>query len=674
MNKLLTNYDFIPFGAFNLDNLDEALTLALNNAQQTLTKSIEQTNSSWDNVIAPLHESLYAFHNLWGIVNHLVSVNDNNEIRALENKFQKDVTEFYVNLGQNKKLYEHYNNIKSTQYNLLNDTQKRVIDNEFRDFFLSGISLDKKHQKRFKNIQTELEELATKFSQNILDATDSFVKYVTSDELAGIPNDILQMYQELAINDGKVNLYKVTLHAPSYIPLLQYCENRALREEMYKEYVTRASELGNLAFDNTQIIQQIITLRMEKAKILGFNNYSALSLYTKMAENSSQVLDFLYELASKSKDYALSEIKELQDFATKSLGINKLEAWDIPFFSEKLQQNKYSYSNNELKQYFQLPNVLTGLFSLIKTLFDIEFKPRYDIPTWHKDTLTFDVLKNSITIGNLYLDLYSRNGKQQGAWMNSAQDKYIFNNKAFNPIAYIICNFPSPVNDTPSLLNFDDVQTLFHEMGHALHQLTTKVSHFAISGINGVEWDAVELPSQFMEYFAWHYGTLSSISKHVATDEVLPLELYNKLLASRYFQSGLHMLRQIEFSVFDMLLHSDESSSNLNYLELLNNIRKNIAVITPPSYNRFPNSFSHIFAGGYASGYYSYKWAEVLATDIFNVFDANGPAKYFELGQKFYESILTQGALKPMMDNFKTFMGRTPQLDALLKYTFGVNK
>ncbi len=670
-NKLLTPYDFIPFGEFSLENLDEALTISLTNAEYVLTNSLNQTTSTWELVIEPLHGALYSFHNLWSIVNHLVSVNDNKEIRALENKFQKNVTEFYVNLGQNKKLYEHYTNIKQTQYNSLTDVQKRVIDNEFRDFFLSGIGLDDKAQNTFKSIQIELEELATKFSQNILDATDSFTKYVTCDELSGIPNDILQMYQELANKDNKPNLYKITLHAPCYLPIMQYCENRTLREQIYKEYVTRASEFGNLAFDNTKLIGEIINLRMNKARTLGFKNYSELSLYTKMADNSKQVLDFLYELANKSKDYAISDIKELQEFAFNSAGLKKLEAWDIPFFSEKLQQAKYSYSNNDLKQYFQLPNVLTGLFQLIKTLFNIEFKPRHDIPTWHKDTLTFDVFNNNTVIGNLYLDLYSRNGKQQGAWMNSAQDKYIYQNKLFNPMAYVICNFPTPVNDTPSLLNFDEVQTLFHEIGHAMHQLTTKISHFAISGINGVEWDAVELPSQFMEYFAWHYGTLSTLSKHITSNEVLPLELYNKLLASRYFQSGLQMLRQIEFSVFDMLLHCEENPNTVNYLELLDTIRKNIAVITPPKYNRFPNSFSHIFAGGYASGYYSYKWAEVLATDIFNVFDTNGPTKYFELGQKFYENILSQGAIKPMMENFKAFMGRTPQIDALLKYTFG---
>ncbi|MFN7094464.1 MAG: M3 family metallopeptidase, partial [Burkholderiales bacterium] len=384
---------------------------------------------------------------------------------------------------------------------------------------------------------------------------------------------------------------------------------------------------------------------------------------------TTQVLDFLFELANKSKAQALEDVAELTRFAQDTAGINHLAAWDIAYFSEKLQQQKYSYSNNELKQYFQLPTVLNGLFKLIAQLYQIEFRLNSTIPTWHKDMLTYDVLKDRLVIGNLYLDLFARKGKQSGAWMNSAQDKHTYRDEKFNPMAYIICNFTNPIGDKPSLLTFDEVQTLFHEMGHALHHLLTQRHHFAISGINGVEWDAVELPSQFMEYFTWNYAILSTITKHITTDQTLPLEFYNKLLNSRFYQSGLQMLRQLEFAIFDILLHSETNVASLDYLRLLDQVRQQVAVITPPKYNRFPNTFSHIFAGSYAAGYYSYKWAEVLATDIFSVFDEVTQEHYKELGQKFLGTILSQGGLNPMLENFKAFMGREPQINALLKYS-----
>lgn len=667
MNPLLHKYEFIPFGKFNTAQLEEALNKSLKSAKLNVIQLEELTHATWEQINQLLHVRLYYLNQLWGLTGHLLAVNDTQEFRDLQTKFQPLITEFYVSLGQNEKIYKHYKWVKQHEYKMLDQTSQKVIDNEFREFFLSGIDLNKTKKTAFKHIQNELSTLATKFEQNVLDATDQYSKLVTAEQLPGVPHDVLQMLAGNASKAGHEGLYKLSLHAPCYVPIMQYCDNRDLREELYHEYVTRASEIASPDLDNTQIISQILKLRQEKAKLLNFNDFTELSLYTKMAENAKQILDFLYQLAGKSKAHALKDINELKAIA-KQFNVPHLKAWDIPYFSEKLQQEKYSYSNEELKQYFQLPVVIDGLFKLIKQLYNIEFIPNHDIPTWHTDMQTFDVVKNGELIGNLYMDLSARNGKQSGAWMNSARDRFSYKGKTFTPQAYIICNFTPPIGDTPSLLTFDEVQTLFHEMGHALHHLLTRIDHFAISGINGVEWDAVELPSQFMEYFTWNYHILRTITKHIKSEDELPLELYNKLLASRHYQSGLQMLRQLEFAIFDLSLHQ-ALSSGIDYNALLNQIRKDIAVIIPPKYNRFPNTFSHIFAGGYASGYYSYKWAEVLATDIFAVFDSAGVEQYPQLGQKFHDNILSLGGLKPMLENFKSFMGRIPQIDALLKYS-----
>lgn len=667
MNPLLNKYEFIPFGKFDVPQLEEALNKSLALAKLNVTQLEEINHPTWEQVNLLLHVKLYRLNQMWGLTGHLLAVNDSAQLRDLQAKFQPLITEFYVSLGQNEKIYKHYKWIKQHEYKTLDKTIKKVIDNEFREFYLSGINLSKAKKSEFKQIQNELSTLATRFEQNILDATDKYAKFVTSKELSGVPTDILHMLADNACHDGRDGLYKLSLHAPCYIPIMQYCDNRVLREELYYNYVIRASEIDNPDFDNTMLIIQILKLRQHKAKLLDFKDYTELSLYTKMAENAKQILDFLYQLAQKSKSHALKDISDLKEIA-KKFGVNHLKAWDIQYFSEKLQQEKYSYSNEELRQYFQLPVVIDGLFKLIYQLYGTQFVPNNKIPTWHNEMQTFNVVKGGKVIGNLYMDLGSRYGKQSGAWMNSARDRFSYNGKTFTPQAYIICNFTPAINGMPLLLTFDEVQTLFHEMGHALHHLLTQIDHFAISGINGIEWDAVELPSQFMEYFTWNYDILCTITKHIKTGDKLPLELYNKLLSSRHYQAGLQMLRQLEFAIFDLSLHQD-LSIDIDYLALLNQIRKDIAVIIPPEYNRFPNSFSHIFAGGYASGYYSYKWAEVLATDIFAAFDKAGIERYSELGQRFHDNILSLGGLNPMLENFKSFMGRIPKVDALLKYS-----
>ena len=666
MNPLLNKQEFIPFDKITPEYLSNALAIQLDATKLLVEQISAQTTSGWSGVVEPLQKQLYQLNQYWGVLNHLMSVMDSKPLRELHEQWLEPINNFYVDLGQNSQLYKHYQWIKEHEWTNLSAEQQKVLSNELRDFYLSGISLSEDAQARFKQIQNNLSELSTKFDQNVLDATDSWTKFVDCSELSGIPSDILTMYKNAAIEAGKIaDMAMITLKAPSYMPIMQYCDNRALREELYKNYVTRASEFGNVIWDNTQIIKQILNLRHEKANLLDFANYTELSLYTKMAKTQKEVLDFLMNLADKSKQQALQDLEEL----TKFSGLDKLEAWDIAYFSEKLQEQKYSYSNNELKQYFQLPVVLDGLFKLINQLYGIEFKPVFNIPLWYKDVTTYAVMKNSEVIGYLYMDLCARTGKRSGAWMDSAQDRFIGANYMFKPLAYAICNFASPTGDKPTLLTFDDVQTLFHEMGHALHHLLSKVNNYAISGINGVEWDAVELPSQFMEYFVWNYATLITLSKHVDTGDVLPIELYNKLISARFFQSGLQMLRQLEFSVFDLLLHSEFDVKNGNYLSLLDNVRQQIAVFMPPQYNRFPNSFSHIFAGGYASGYYSYKWAEVLACDVFSVFDALNPTQYASYGTKFLDNILSMGGLNSMQDNFVKFMGRMPQIDALLKYS-----
>lgn len=672
-NLLLTKHKFIPFGKFDYDDIDQALTKLIATNKQYIKKLEQIPHASWPQ-INQLHIRMYKLNQVWNIVGHLISVGDSNELRQLQAKFQPLLTDLAIGIGQNKTIYNHYKLVKQHEYQDLDLEIQKVIDNELREFILNGIALPPLEKDQFKQIQNQLNELSTKFEQNLQDATDKFEKIVPEDELPGVPSDIMNSL--LIKQDGDLKYYKLSLQMPCYYPIMQFCDNRDLREELYYNYNTRSSEFGEASIDNSYLINDIIKLRYQKAKLLGFQDHNELSLYTKMATNTAQVLNFLEQLAKKSKLQAKHEIAELEDIA-KRYAINKLEAWDIPYLSEKLRHEKYNYSNNKLKEYFQLPVVLSGLFSLINQLYGITFTPNKHVPIWHSDTQVFDLInKDNRLIGNLYLDLFARKGKQSGAWMNSAQDKFTYTaqttqgtqNHSFIPMAYIICNFTPQQGKTPSLLSFEEVQTLFHEMGHALHHLLTDINHYTISGINGVEWDAVELPSQFMEYFTWNYSILRSISKHIDTNDALPIELYDRLIKSRFYQSGLDMLRQLELAIFDLRLH-DGNPNNQNYLKLLNNVRRDIAMIPNPSYNRFPNTFSHIFAGGYASGYYSYKWAEVLATDIFEQFDKSGINTYPSLGNKFYTTILAKGGLYPMLHNFKAFMGRVPSINALLKYS-----
>lgn len=661
--------DFINFDTLTIDSLRADLTSELENTKAFIAQLDSIQESSWATIMKPLQLQLGKLQHVWGVIEHLHSVKDSEELRNLHEEFLPSITDFYVNMGQNATLFKHVKNIAKNN-DSLNEEQKRVIENDLRDFKLAGIDLPEADKVLYKSIQTRLSEISTKFEHNVLDATDSFSYYAKLEELDGIPEDVIAMYKAMAEADEKVDLYKISLHMPSYLPVMQYAKNRELREKMYVAYVTRASELAQDAkYDNAENIRSIVSLRKQKAHVLNFNNYAEVSLATKMAKSPKEVLTFLDDLATKARKYALNDIQELTKFAQDQHSLIELNAWDIPYYSEMLQEAKYSYSSNELKKYFQLPRVMDGLFDLLKQLFGIQFVQTNDIPTWNSNVTTYALWKDGSLIGHIYFDLFARKGKQPGAWMNSAQQRSFDNGEEKLPQAYIVCNFTAPIGDKPSLLSFDDVQTLFHEMGHGLHHLLTVINNPAVSGISGVEWDAVELPSQFMENFAWDYSILEKMTAHVDSGEVLPRALFDKVLSSRHFQSGLMTLRQLEFAIFDMRLHSDFNVASGNYLQLLDDVRAKISVIKPPSYNRFANTFGHIFSGGYAAGYYSYKWAEVLSCDVFSVFDGKEGDELSALGNDYVNKVLSQGGIRPMMENFVAFMKREPSIDALLKYS-----
>ena len=485
---------FIPFNTIDINYLTTQLEQKITNVHNIVAAIEASPISTWQTVVAPIHASLYELNFTWGIAEHLQSVKDSPELRELHEKYQPIITDLYVNLGQNQRLYQHTQAVKDQEYSKLNAEQQKVLDNDLRDFRLSGITLENDKQQEYKQIQTKTSELKTKFDHNVLDATDSYVKYVSLDELAGVHADSIAMYKAQA-EQAQADGYKITLHMPNYLPIMQYASNRELRRELYQAYVTRASELSmDGKFDNSPIIRQILELRSQKARLLDFKTYANYSLYTKMAETPEQVLDFLYQLAHKSRVYAEHDLNELRTFAQQLDGISELQAWDLAYYSEKLQEQKYSYSSNELKQYFPLPKAFIGLFGLIKQLYQVEFVANPTMPNWHSDVSSYDVMQQGKLIGHIYFDLYAREGKQSGAWMNSAQNRNMDNGEARLPIAYIICNFTKPIGTKPSLLSFDDVQTLFHEMGHGMHHLLTTIDNSAIAGINGVEWDAVELP------------------------------------------------------------------------------------------------------------------------------------------------------------------------------------
>ena len=630
--------------------------------------STAQDEPTWDNFARPLEDMEEHISRAWAQVSHTNAVVNSPALREAYNENLPKLTDFYSDLSQDERLYARFRALRaSTGYNQLNSAQKKIVENELRDFRLGGAELPEQQKARFKEIQEELSKLSTKFEENVLDTTNAYSLIVeNADELKGIPADVLQAAQEAAKEDKKSG-WKFTLHFPSYMPVLQYAERRELRETMYRAYATRASEFGKPEWDNTPLISSILKLRLEAAQLLGYANYAEMSLATKMADTPQQVTEFLDTLSKRAKPFAQRDMQELSEYANK-LGIGDMQAWDVAFVSEKLREGKYAFSDQEVKQYFPEEQVLKGLFKVTETIFGVHVK-KSQAPVWHKDAAFYEITDHSGNlVGQFYLDLYARNNKRGGAWMDEVITRRKVLNKVTAPVAFLTCNFSAPVGGKPALFTHDEVQTMFHEFGHGLHHMLTQVDDYGVSGIKGVEWDAVELPSQFMENFCWEWDVLRHMTKHVETGAQLPRELFDKMVAAKNFQAGMQTSRQVEFSLFDMRLHGEfDPHGSATALDLIEQVRDEVAVVRPPKWNRFPNNFAHIFAGGYAAGYYSYKWAEVLSADAYSLFEENGVLSE-ETGRKFWNEILAKGGSRPALESFIAFRGREPSIDALLRH------
>jgi oligopeptidase A len=667
-NNPLLDFSGLPrFAETKPEHVTPAIELLLSDARSTV-KAAERAAPTWDGFIAPLEDANERLGRAWGQVAHLHAVMDSPELREAYNANLPKVTQYWTELGQNQQLFEKYKALRdSHEFVALSGARQKIIENALRDFRLGGAELPPEKKKRYAEIQEELARLSAKFSENVLDATNAFSIYIAKEQTSGIPEDVLQAAREAAQKDGKDG-WKFTLHMPSYLPVMQYADHRALREKMYYASSTRASEFGKPAWDNAPIIARMVPLRRELAELLGYGNFAEVSLVPKMAKSPSQVLAFLEDLARRARPFAEGDADELRAFARTELNIPDLQAWDVAYASEKLRLKRYSFSDQEVKQYFPEDVVMRGLFRVAEQLYSIKFSPA-SAPVWHPDVRFFEVCDASgATIGQFYVDLYARETKRGGAWMDDAISRRRKGARIQIPVAYLNCNFSRPVGGKPALFTHDEVLTLFHEFGHGLHHLLTRVEDLGVSGISGVEWDAVELPSQFMENFCWEWEVLREMTRHVDSGLPIPRTLFDRLLAAKNFQSGLAMLRQIEFAVFDMRLHFDfDPALGLGVLELLDEVRRQVAVLFPPSYNRFPNSFSHIFGGGYAAGYYSYKWAEVLSADAYSLFEEQGVLNP-DAGARFRDEILAVGGSRPAAESFRAFRGREPNVEALLRH------
>ena len=671
MNPLLDFSGLPRFNDFKTELVTPAVdTLLAENRELVARLAAPAVPPTWADFVQPFEDENERLHRAWGQVGHLNAVMNSPELRDVYNANLPKITQYYSEISQHPGLFQKYKSLRAShEFDTLTTAQKRIIENELRDFRLGGAELPDDKKPRFTAIRERLSQLSSRFSDNLLDATNAF-SYVTSDtaEVSGIPEDALEAAREAAKADGREG-WKFTLHAPSYLPVLQYADHRPLRELIYRAYVTRASEFGNPEWNNTPLISEILTLRRELAQLLGFRNYAEYSLTPKMAESPQHVLEFLNELATRAKPYAQHDLEEVSDFAATELGLAKLEAWDLAYASEKLRVARYAFSDQEVKQYFPETTVLPGMFRLVETLYGLSIR-RTNAPVWHPDVRFYETRdRMGSVVGQFYVDLYARPSKRGGAWMDEAITRRRREGTVQVPVAYLNTNFSAPVAGKPALFTHDEVITLFHEFGHGLHHLLTRVDYLGVSGINGVEWDAVELPSQFMENFCWEWDVAHPMTRHVDTGESLPRSLFDKMVAAKNFQSGLHTMRQLEFALFDLGLHYDyDPSGPKTPIQLLDEVRQQVAVIFPPPYNRFPNNFSHIFSGGYAAGYYSYKWAEVLSADAYSLFEEHGvldPAT----GRLFWNEILGVGGTRPALESFIAFRGREPKIDALLRHS-----
>jgi len=683
-NPLLDFSGLPRFEAIRPEHVTPAIDALLADSRAVVAQlEAPQLEVTWDNFVAPLEDATELLGRAWGIVSHLNNVVDTPELRAAYNENQPKITEFWTALSQNEAMFAKYKTLRaSAQFAALSAPRQRIIDNEIRDFRMGGAELPEAQKERFADIQEEHAATSTRFSENVLDATNDY-KLLVADvsELAGVPDDVVQAARAAAEKDGKAG-YQFTLHFPSYFPLLQFADQRALRETIYRANVTKASELGvdfseKDKWDNSANIVTLLKLRDEEAKLLGYKNFAEVSLVPKMAQSPEHVIGFLEDLARRARPYAEQDLAELRAFAKDELGIDTLEAWDMPYASEKLQERRYAFSAQEVKRYFPEHKVIDGLFRLVQTLFSVSIAPDTS-GTWHPDVRFYRIEKDGRLIGQFYLDLYARSGKSGGAWMDDARGRRLKAGALQTPVAYLTCNFTAPAvvdgKAQPSLFTHDEVITLFHEFGHGLHHMLTEIDEIGVSGISGVEWDAVELPSQFMENFCWEWEVLSHMTAHVSTGEALPRALYDKMLAAKNFQSGLQMLRHVEFSLHDMHLHYDYDPSGAKSVqEVIDEVRREVAVVMPPAFNRFQHSFSHIFAGGYSAGYYSYKWAEVLSADAYAAFEQaaalGGGIVSTDTGKRFQREILGVGGSRPALESFTAFRGREPSIDALLRHS-----
>ena len=680
-NPLLESHVLPPFAAIEAAHVEPAVSQIINESRaflQNLLKNL--SNPAWETLVAPLEKQGDKLDQAWSPVSHLNAVRNNDELRNAYNASIALLTEYGTELSQNEALYKAYQQLAdSPEYKNLSQSQKQAVDNALRDFRLGGVALSAEDKKRYADIQQRLSELSTQFSNHVLDSTQAWFKHFeNANELAGLPESALAQAAQAAQKKSLAG-YVITLDFPSYYAVIMYADNRTLREEIYTAYVTRASAESQKTnadkkiettaeFDNTGIITETLALRHELAQLLGFNNYAERSLATKMAQSPQQVLEFLGELARKSKPYAERDYAELVEFAA-NLGCRDLQSWDTTYYSEKLRVEKYSISQEELRPYFPAEKVIGGMFEVVKRLFGIEVKQLAKFDTYHPDVRFYQIFKAGQHIASFYLDLFAREGKRGGAWMADARVRRKTASGMQLPVAFLTCNFTPPVGDKPSLLTHDEVTTLFHEFGHGLHHMLTQIDVAAVSGINGVAWDAVELPSQFLENWCWEPEAIPLISGHYQTGEPLPQALLDKMLAAKNFQSGLQMLRQLEFALFDFRLHAEYDPKNPQTAQaVLQQVRSEVSVVLPPAFNRFENSFSHIFAGGYAAGYYSYKWAEVLSADAFSRFEEEGIFNS-ETGESFLCEILQQGGSKTPMELFTRFRGREPNIDALLRHS-----